>query len=281
METLLTKLEELKTENATNFTKLNEKIDDMKSDMKKMGDVLCGHEEKLKFQDELIKNLQEKIESLEARQFHSEQYSRKNCLRVWGFPDNYDQRELPAKFADFAQEYLHVKIMPGEIDNIHYLGAKGSRRHIIVKFSTFLAKRKVYEARKALKGKKNGAGSFISVRPDLSPASRALFHHAKQLVSNGTDNKPLSAVWVTIEGRIWATRGDRRVLLTSRQDLEQGVAADIPGEQGVATDIPGEFVSQQRRKFFAKRQASQSPELQPEVKKTNVFEPLAQEVDCP
>ncbi|KAI8491206.1 hypothetical protein Bbelb_308390 [Branchiostoma belcheri] len=265
MEALMIKLDELRAENSTNFSNLNEKIDGLKSEMKSMGDVLRSHEEKIKKQEGLIKDLQGKVESLEARQFHSEQYSRKNCLRVWGMPDNYEQKDLPAKFVEFTREYLQVTILPGELDNIHYLGAKGSGRHVIVKFSTFLAKRKVYEARKALKGKKNDAGSFFSIRPDLSPASRALFHQAKQLVSNGTDNKPLTAVWVTIEGKIWATRDDRRVLLTSQQDI--------------ANVVPEES-AQHRRKFFAKRQASRSPDLQPDIKKTNVFEPLAQ-VDCP
>ncbi|CAH1245936.1 Hypp7610 [Branchiostoma lanceolatum] len=269
MEALLIKLEELKTENSSNFSKLSDKMDEMKSEMKRMGDSVSLHDDKLKEQARYIAELQAKIEVLETRQFDSEQYSRKNCLRVWGLPSNYDNKEILGKFLEFAKSTLKVDMSMRDIDNIHYLG-KGTGRHVIVKFSTFLAKRKVYEARRVLKGVRNEDGQFISLRPDLSPASRILLAQAKQLVSSdGKDNKPFSSVWVTVEGKIWATRGDKRLHLTGPQDLDY-VPAGTAGENSIL-----------RRKTGAKRLASTSPESRPDMKRVNVFEQLPVDETCP
>ncbi|KAI8518915.1 hypothetical protein Bbelb_021720 [Branchiostoma belcheri] len=271
MEALLNKLDEMKTENANNFSKLNDKIDAMKSDIDRMGDVLSSHDENFVEQGRLISELQAKIAALEARQFHADQYSRKNCLRIWGLPGNYENKDLLGKFLEFSASTLKVNVAATDIDNIHYLG-KGTGRHVIIKFATFLAKRKVYDARRMLKGVKNEAGQFISIRPDLSPASRSLLAQARQLVSDGKDNKTFSSVWVTMDGKIWATQGDKRLQLTGPRDLDYNES-----DASAAAEVN----STQRRKPAVKRLASASPDSRPETKRANPFELLATEENCP
>jgi len=259
----------MKIENSTNFSKLNDKMDSMKADIERMGDTLNSHDENFVEHSRLIAELQARIATLEARQLHADQYSRKNCLRIWGLPGNCENKDLPESFLKFATSTLKVNVAVADIDNIHYLG-KGTGRHVIIKFATFLAKRKVYEARRVLKGVKNEAGQFISIRPDLSPASRALLAQARQMVSDGKDGKPFSSVWVTIDGKICATQGDKRLHLTGPRDLDYGDA-----------DTAAEENSTQRRKTAAKRLASASPVDRPDTKRVNPFELLAVEETLP
>lgn len=99
--------------------------------------------------------LSSRILSLEKAVDQGEQYSRRNCLRITGVPEEATENtdELVLKLASD----LGTDIQLGDIDRSHRLGrlnaARTRPRDIIVKFATFRSRQKLYKVRSSLRDK--------------------------------------------------------------------------------------------------------------------------------
>lgn len=99
--------------------------------------------------------LSSRILSLEKAVDQGEQYSRRNCLRITGVPEEATENtdELVLKLASD----LGTDIQLSDTDHSHRLGrlnaARTRPRDMIVKFATFRSRQKLYKVRSSLKDK--------------------------------------------------------------------------------------------------------------------------------
>lgn len=100
-------------------------------------------------------SLSSRIMSLEKAVDQGEQYSRRNCLRITGVPEEATENtdEIVLKIASD----LGTDVQLSDIDRSHRLGranlARTRPRDIIVKFATFRTRQKLYKVRSSLKDK--------------------------------------------------------------------------------------------------------------------------------
>ena len=126
-------------------------------------------------------NLRERVTMLERKADQSEQYSRRNCLRISGV------RETPFENTDNIVIGLAADIdadigLP-QIDRSHRLGdpakARPNRpRDIIVKFATYRYRQEFYKRRTLLK-ERNHSGVFVN--EDLTKHRSSLLYNARSL----------------------------------------------------------------------------------------------------
>ena len=166
----------------------------------------------------------EEIASLKRGMNDAEQYSRRNCLRIYGIPEN-DRENTDDVMITLANDELKVKLRPDDIDRSHRIGPlhppkrgekKKPPRPIIVKFATYRSRHIVIRNRKLLKGK------HIGIEEDLTAVNRNLLQKANEEVKR---NDKLTAAWST-DGRIMvnmkATNGRAvRKRIFSVSDLEK------------------------------------------------------------
>lgn len=102
-----------------------------------------------------LDDLQKKYIDIEDILDEKEQNSRRNCLVVFGVPDN-DRENTNDIIMGIIKNNLIIKVQPGEIDRSHHLGPKSHKkdkpREIIIKFAQYNIRDKVYKAKKRLKG---------------------------------------------------------------------------------------------------------------------------------
>lgn len=165
---------------------------------------LKSENEKLKSQNvELL----ERVEKLEYDADASEQYSRRNSLRINGIPETKDgvTTDLDKYIMDIC-ETARADITIADIDRIHRVGKppatdSSKPRSVIVKFATYRARRKVHILRRDILRQEG-----IFVNEDLTRARSSLFYEARQLC-NGKYRK-LNGAWTS----------DGVILVKDRQD---------------------------------------------------------------
>lgn len=100
-----------------------------------------------------VTTLQTTIASLEASNDDLEQYQRRNSLRITGVaePVGVQQEDCMATALQVVNTTLKLNppLQPRDIDRAHRIG-KGKPRQLLVKFTTYHPRRRVYEARKDL-----------------------------------------------------------------------------------------------------------------------------------
>ena len=148
--------------------------------------VLTGINNQMKTMETDITNLKKENSSLKAKVVklelaaeNAEQNSRRNCVRVSGVGENTTE-DTDAIVLELACA-VDAGVTLNEIDRSHRVGrpSAGKTRDIIVKFSTFRARQKLYTARTKLKT--NGyAGVFIN--EDLTKHRSGLLFSARSLV---------------------------------------------------------------------------------------------------
>ncbi|KAM3878477.1 protein-glutamine gamma-glutamyltransferase 2 [Diretmus argenteus] len=109
---------------------------------------LKGTAEKL---NELQQNYDDLIDNLDEQ----EQYSRRNCLIVFGVPEQKDESTTKL-VCDIFKANLKIEVLPSEIDRSHRLGRKPENpkakpRGIIIKFTKYYVRDNVFKAKRALK----------------------------------------------------------------------------------------------------------------------------------
>lgn len=151
--------------------KKDKEINEMKCSMEKL--------------DSLNETLQANLNSLE-------QYSRRNCLRVFGLTESPNENTT-AMICSLAQQKLGVELKTTDIDRSHRVGpaAKdGKTRGIIVKFMSYTSRDLVIRNRRKLKG------TGIVIKEDLTWENQKLLRATLDLPS-------VSSAW-TKDGVIFA-----------------------------------------------------------------------------
>ena len=145
----------------TNFTKkivnsiLNsDLIGNMKQELYKSSqmDISLAADEAAKIADRISQLEMEKVK-LSNEIDVLEQYSRRNCLIVHGVPDTADP---VTAVLDIINNKLSVPNRCESIDRFHRLGSPSNSRlrPIIVKFTSYQARQKVFSGKRRLKGTK-------------------------------------------------------------------------------------------------------------------------------
>ena len=104
--------------------------------------------------DQQINQLENKVQSLENKCDDLEQYSRRNSLRITGIPEKVNDDDPCQKSLDlFESMQINPPIILQDIDRIHRVGPKmeNKPRPILVKFSNYQARHRVYKARTKLR----------------------------------------------------------------------------------------------------------------------------------
>lgn len=137
-------------------------------------------------QNKTISTLQDKVIALESevatlrkKSESSEQYSRRNCLRIGGVPSSPNETadDCVKLVANLLQQ-ADLSIPEAVLDRAHRVGiAKGTKpRQIIVKFSTWRHRSALYRARKEIRQKLG-----YTIQPDLTKTRLDLLNQVKAL----------------------------------------------------------------------------------------------------
>lgn len=179
-------------------------IEDLKQEVANLKSALSDR-------DEEINMLKEKLES---RLDEQEQYGRRNNIRIFGIPEqeneNTDQIVL-----DVAKR-IQAKVDISLIDRSHRVGRRGEKpRPVIVKFTSYAARRAVFSVKKNLKG------SGITIREDLTVSRLSLLKRSMEEYGNRN-------VW-SIDGVIMIKIGNKKPLrVRSDQELDSLLARHPP-----------------------------------------------------
>ena len=150
-------------------TAVSEVIDDR---LKKLHD----ENKRLTQENEELKN---RVTRLEQDIDDTEQYSRRNNLRISKLPESPNE-DTDAIFLKIA-ETLNVPLTPGDIDRNHRVGRPGSKpqRDIIVKFVTYRVRERLFINRKKLR---DSELKGIYLNEDLTrKRSKLMFEARKQV----------------------------------------------------------------------------------------------------
>ncbi|XP_071507260.1 uncharacterized protein [Diadema antillarum] len=196
---------------------------------------LQQHADELNAMKKKISDMQRDIKKLNDDRDDAEQYSRRNCLRVYGVREDPNER-TDKLLLDLFNSKMGLQIPPDAIDRSHRItprpwqdGAAEDRnapddrtssyadttrrkgpRTIIIKFSRYNARSDVYKARTRLR---DIQGPKIFIREDLTASRAALY---RKLVNS----RKAKTCW-TQDGIIFALNKDaKRVRISSALDIE-------------------------------------------------------------
>lgn len=134
--------------------------------------------------------LKSKVSQLSDELNVLEQYSRRNCVRIFGLSESAEENtdDLMKKL---AHDKLGVEISDSDIDRSHRIGKPDRKGHraIIVKFTNYSSKQRVLKARRKLKS------SGIVIQEDLTTKNRALLKKANE-------HPKITSAW-SIDGKIF------------------------------------------------------------------------------
>ena len=176
--------------NALDFSKISKEI------ALEVGKQIKVLKEELNKKDVEIGNLTQRCNDLEKRNDDLEQYTRKNSLRFAGLeqPENENPTDTVMQVCNSLLK-VQPPIEPSDIDNAHRLG-EGTPRALIVKFTNFRARRRVFEAKRRLKDinklRKSGKGGTLYPKfPDQPSESQApaVFQDAEESQDDDTPAK--------------------------------------------------------------------------------------------
>lgn len=151
--------------------------------------------------DSKIAALEKDVKSLKSAIDDSEQYSRRNCLIFAGVEEK-DGESTDVIIKDICRNELDVELDDGDIDRSHRLGSplpdggpdnrqpnipsrrKKRHRNIIVKFTNYRIREKVYGARRKLRDSSSAIPVFIN--ENLTKTRSNLFWRIKKAIRNRT-----------------------------------------------------------------------------------------------
>ena len=201
----------LDTQDGT-ILELQNKIENVKTDLKNT--------------QKKLKTCEEKNEKLEHLLNTQEQYSRRNCIRVFGVPER-ERESTDQLVCDIAKNHMGVNLKPEQIDRSHRVrrrvepagGLPRRPRAIIVKLTSYRVRQQLMLNKKKLKENKTG----FSIYEDLTATNRSLLWDA-QKACNEPDSKIKSA-W-TMDGRVVVAikaSNNKTInkLIHSKDDLEK------------------------------------------------------------
>ncbi|XP_078580526.1 uncharacterized protein LOC144872269 [Branchiostoma floridae x Branchiostoma japonicum] len=177
-------------------TEMKAELDEFKMSLNaEMSDLKRTLDEK----DKEIDNLNARLAEVEAHANRNEQYSRKNCLLVFGIPPppSTEGENCAETIIEFTKKHLNVDMKASDIDIAHRVGRpRDGAQPIIVKFSNYAKRSQVYMSKKQLKGKRNAMDKPFVIRENLTKQNLELFNCVKRLPR-------VISVW-TRDGKIYA-----------------------------------------------------------------------------
>ena len=138
-----------------------------------------------------IETQQNQLDILKKSANDQEQYSRRNCLRIFGIEEK--RNEDPDRLLiDVFKDRLQLDVSAADIERSHRVGKMkpGKHRALIIKLCSYRVRRNIIQSRRKLKG------TGISIQEDLTAKNQALYHKVY------TSSKVVSA-W-TNDGKIFA-----------------------------------------------------------------------------
>lgn len=139
------------------------------------------------------------IRKLQSSLNNQEQYSRRNCLRIFGVAET-DDENTDAIVCRIANHNLGVELRCDDIDRSHRVGRRtpphqgpSKPRAIIVKMTSYRHRQRLITNRKKLKG------TGLSICEDLTDSNRSLLHQA--FLASKTKNSKIVSSW-TQDGRV-------------------------------------------------------------------------------
>ena len=115
-----------------------------------------------------------KIAALERNEDQMQQYSRRNCIRVFGIPEEQVEN-TDDKICRLVREKLGVSIKKEDIDRSHRVGKKSTstQRGIIVKLVSYRTRQEIISCRKKLKD------TGLSIHEELTKKNKTLLQDAR------------------------------------------------------------------------------------------------------
>ena len=153
-----------------------------------------------------VKQMEKKLMDCENSQEEQEQYSRRNCLRIYGMPEKKDENsdDVVLQLVN-SKLNLGFQVRESDLDRTHRIQPRKPRtegaeqpRPLIVKFARYNVRQKVYAARMKLKNTR------IYIREDLTRSRQELIRETLKCES-------ISKAW-TNDGRIRALTKENKIV---------------------------------------------------------------------
>ena len=116
---------------------IDTKLAELKTDIEKKNgtihDILCKQDEskkKVKKLEEQLKSSANDISKLTFDFNNQEQYSRRNCVRVYGIKESQNEN-TDSLVCQMAKEKLKIDLQPHHIDRSHQIGNKKIPRKLV------------------------------------------------------------------------------------------------------------------------------------------------------
>ena len=165
--------------------------------------------------------LEQKVATLDRAIDDGEQYSRRNSIRISGVSESTEE-DTNQIVLNIARD-LEAGITPNDIDRSHRVGKpmKQRPRAIIVKFTSYRARRALYSKRMNLRH--TNAGRNVFINEDLTAKRSELLFNARKYVKDKLIRSAYSS-----DGRIYVKdHNDIRRQITVQTDLRAFVT--LPG----------------------------------------------------
>jgi hypothetical protein len=175
---------------------------------------------KLKERDEVIAKQREALDELHEQNANLrselddlQQYSRRNSIRIAGIPepDHETPEDVQNSIKSLLNDDMAAAIEDRDICRMHRVGVgkyagNGQPRQIILKFTSYSARRRVMKRRKELKTLRNKPHR-IYINEDLTRNRAALAKAAREAKKKGSIND----TWV-FDGKIFIKKKDNEVI---------------------------------------------------------------------
>lgn len=178
-------------------------VAELKSALDKNSEVIQKLEYALQERDRKIVELEKQLSS---KQDDLEQYQRRQCLRIFGVPE--DRGEDTDVIAIDVAKKIGVDLTIEDIDRSHRVGkvSDGDKiRPVIVKFVSYRKRCEMFRNKRLLKG------SNVTIREDLTKKRHDMLRQC--ITKYGLKN-----VW-TLDGAIFVREGDNKRRITKQEDI--------------------------------------------------------------
>ena len=156
LERKVAEIRESQIKGGKQLEKVNESIQAINDKFVEFENEIKKKDEEIADLKKDVRNLTGKLHDVNNQLDRQEQYSRRNCLLLHGV-DETDHEVTDDIIIKTIKDKMDVEITPESIDRTHRLGKKqqntGRPRPIIVKFSTYNTRHKIFRNKKVLKGK--------------------------------------------------------------------------------------------------------------------------------
>lgn len=156
------------------ITSINARFDKLEMELKEKDQKISVLEGNINCMSETINKLNHKLDQ-------QEQYSRRNCLLIHNLSEEKNE-DTDKKVIEVIREKVGEAIEMEDLDRTHRLGAykNGKSRPIIVKFSRYHVRNRIFRKKKNLKGKN------VSITESLTKRRMEALNDARK--SHGFEN---------------------------------------------------------------------------------------------